>query len=289
MEERDWEILLKLYEEKNITKAAEALFVSQPALTSRLQYIEERFKSQIVIRGKKGVCFTPEGEYLVGCARDMLQKMHFIEGTIQTLKNEVKGTLKIGASVLFIRHSLPEILKQFSVTYPSVEFKISTNLSNKVMELVHSNELDVGFVRGDYEWGGIQELLFEEKMYIVSRQEIKLEDLPDIPRVDYKGNRSMRNSLAKWWKEAYLKPPLVGVEVDKVDSCKELVLNGLGYAFLPDGILDDNDDVHKILMLDKMGNPLLRRTWMCYKQDNMKIALTKTFVDFVKTYRHKYS
>lgn len=285
MEERDWFMLVKLYEEKNITKAAEALFVSQPALTGRLQYIEERFKSQIVIRGKKGVHFTPEGEFLVSCAKEMLRKLHFIEGAIQSMRNEVRGTLKLGASILFFRHQLPNLLKKFMVLHPNVGFKISTNLSGKIVDLVQTGAIDIGFVRGDYEWLGKQDLLYEENMYIVSQQEILLEDLPTMPRIDYKSNsKSMREALDKWWKDNFSAPPFVAVEVDKVDSCKELVLNGLGYAFLPEGILDHFDKLHKIAILDKNGANLVRRTWMLYRHDNLKIASVKTFIEFVNNY-----
>lgn len=282
MEERDWIILVKLFEEKSITKAAEALFISQPALTSRLQYIEDRFKAQIVVRSKKGIHFTPEGEFLVSCAKKMIQKMHFIEGTMQTIRNEVKGTLKIGTSILFFRHYLPDLLKQFMGLYPNVDFKISTNLSGKIVDLVYTGDVDIGFIRGDYEWSEKQDLLFEENMYIVSRQNFNLKDLPAMPRIDYRSNnKTMRDSLNKWWKENFFTAPFIAVEVDKVDSCKELVSKGLGYAFLPEGILYDTDQVNKIVMLDQCGKPLVRRTWMLYHEDNLKIALVKTFVEFV--------
>lgn len=285
MDERDWIILLKIYEEKSITRAAEALFISQPALTSRLQYIEERFKTQIVVRGKKGLHFTHEGEFLVSCAKEMVQKLHLIEGTIQTIRNEVKGTLKIGASILFFRHNLPNLIKQFLVLYPSVDFKITTNFSKNIVDSVNDSEIDIGFVRGDYEWLGEQNLLFEEDMYIVSRQEFKLKDLPSMPRIDYKSNnKSMRDSLDKWWKDNYFSPPSVAVQVDKVDSCKELVIRGLGYAFLPEGILHHTDRINKVPMIDKNGTPLVRRTWMLCRYDNLKIALVKTFVEFVKNF-----
>lgn len=282
MEERDWLILVKLFEEKSITKAAEALFISQPALTSRLQYIEDRFKAQIVVRSKKGIHFTPEGEFLVSCAKKMIQKMHFIEGTIQTIRNEVKGTLRIGTSILFFRHYLPDLLKQFMDLYPNVDFKITTNLSGKIVDLVYTGDVDIGFIRGDYEWPEKQDLLFEENMYIVSHQDFSLKDLPSMPRIDYRSNnKTMRDSLNKWWKENFFTAPFIAVEVDKVDSCKELVSKGLGYAFLPEGILYDTDQVNKIVMLDKCGKPLVRRTWMLYHEDNLKIALVKTFVEFV--------
>ena len=61
MDEKDWLILKTLYEQSSITKTAATLFISQPALSNRLQQIEDRFGTQIVVRTKKGVQFTPEG------------------------------------------------------------------------------------------------------------------------------------------------------------------------------------------------------------------------------------
>lgn len=285
IEERDWVILTNLFEHKSITKAAEALFISQPTLTSRLQLIEQRFGAQIVVRGKKGVCFTPEGRYLVECAKEMVQRIHVIEGTIQTIRNEVKGYINIGASVIFIRQHLPGLLKQFIQMYPNVEFKVSTQLSGKVVELMHSNELDVGFIRGEYDWSDKMDLLFEEKMFIVSKQKFEIKDLPQMLRVEHTSNKTSRDSYNQWWKENFSQKPVIGMEVDKVDSCREIVLKGLGYAFLPEGVLSATDDIYKIPMVDKNGQQLVRRTWMIYHKDSLNIALIKTFVDFVKIWK----
>ncbi len=69
MEYRDWYILQTLYQEQNITKTAETLYLSQPALTKRLRQIEKEFGVQIVQRGSRGVHFTPQGEYLAKWCR----------------------------------------------------------------------------------------------------------------------------------------------------------------------------------------------------------------------------
>ncbi|MGL5514804.1 MAG: substrate-binding domain-containing protein, partial [Sporomusa sp.] len=152
----------------------------------------------------------------------------------------------------------------------------------RIVDLVYNHEMDIGFIRGEYGWSNKKDLLFEENMYIVSTQEIRLEQLPAIARIDYISNKTVRNIMDNWWKDNYSQPPYVGMEVDRVDSCKEMVLKGLGYAFLPDGILDDTEKVYKIKMVAKDGKPLIRRTWMFYHEDNLQIALVKTFVDFVK-------
>jgi DNA-binding transcriptional LysR family regulator len=281
MEERDWYILLSLYEQKSITKTAEALFISQSTLTIRLQHIEDRFGTQIVVRGKKGVTFTPAGKYLLECAKEMLHKMHVIEGTIRTIENEVAGSLNIGASNFFARYKLPELLRQFKERYPRVEFKVVTNLSGKIVDLIYNHDIDVGFIRGEYSWPDKKYLLFVENMYVVSKQEINIECLPEMPRIDYISNKTVQGSLNEWWKENFSQKPFIGMKVDRVDSCKEMVSKGLGYAFLPDGILDNTDKLFKIKMIDKDGKPVTRQTWLFYHEDNLKIELVKTFVEFV--------
>lgn len=283
MEEQDWVILLKLYEEKSITKAAEVLFISQPALTARIKQIEDRFAVQIVIRGKKGVHFTPEGKYVVECARDMLQKMHIIEGTIWTMRNEIKGLLRIGASNYFTGHKLPELLRQFQAKYPDVEFKVVTNDSGKIVDLINNHDIDVCFVHGEFEWSGMRDLLFEENMFLVSTKELRVQDLPKIPWINYTRNKPLRDMLGTWWKDNFSQPPHVGMEVNTVDDCIRMIMKGMGYAFLPEGVLDYTDKAYKIKMIDRQGETLRRRTWMFYQENNLKILSVRTFVDFVKS------
>lgn len=281
MDDWDWIILKNLYEKKNITKAAEALYIAQPTLTTRLRQIEERFGVQIVIRGKRGVHFTPEGEYLVAYSQKMLKELNTLEGTLQTLRNEVRGSLKIGASNFFTRYKLSNLLKGFRNLYPSVEFKVLTNLSGKIVDLVYDYQVDIAFIRGDYEWSDKKDLLFKENMYIVSASEVSIENLPLLPRIDYISNKIVRQQLENWWKQNFSSPPFVGMEVDRVDSCREMVIKDLGYAFLPGAVLDANDGLFKLQMKTKEEEPLSRSTWMFYHEESMQIALIKTFVDYV--------
>lgn len=99
--ERDWLVLQTLYNEKNITKAAQKLYISQPALTNRIQQLEKEFGVQIVNRGRRGVQFTPQGEYLATCAHDMLLSIQMMKENVQNMENNVAGTLRLGVSNIF--------------------------------------------------------------------------------------------------------------------------------------------------------------------------------------------
>lgn len=282
MDERDWLILKTLFEKKSITKTAAALFISQPALSNRLQHIEARFQTVIVVRSKNGVQFTPEGEYLVKAAYEMLKKIQGIEENLQNLQEQPTGTLRIGASMFFTKYVLPELLRRFKIQYPRIEFKVITAWSRDIVNLVHSNDVHFGFIRGEYSFSGERELLFTEKMYISAMTPLDYTDLPHIPRIDYRNDYSIQILIDKWWNEHYSVPPRIGMEVDRVDTCKEMVAKGLGYGFLPEIILANSKDICTREMVYRSGKPLIRETWMFYNKDSMELKLAKAFFDFIQ-------
>lgn len=75
MDSIDWEILCELFKYKNITKTSKVLRTSQPAVTYRINKLEEEFNVKIIHRNKKGVVFTSPGEMLVNYAASMLKKI----------------------------------------------------------------------------------------------------------------------------------------------------------------------------------------------------------------------
>jgi DNA-binding transcriptional LysR family regulator len=281
---KDWIILNTIYEERNITKAAERLYISQPALTYRLQQLEKEFGTQIVIRGKKGVEFTSEGEFLVDYAKSMLIQLRQTKEEIQNMSNKVKGTLRLGVSSNFGRYKLPYILKEFLDKYPDVEIKVTTKLSSEIMQLVHKGEIHIGIIRGDYEWYEHKHLLYQEFIYIVSKNKITIDQLPSLHRIVYKTDPLLETVIDHWWKERFTKPPLVTMEVDKMETCTEMVKNMLGYAVLPSLSLTDDNDLFKIKLTQKNGEMIFRKTWMISRDASIELLVVEAFVQFLKNY-----
>jgi DNA-binding transcriptional LysR family regulator len=284
MDNRDWLILKLLYEKKNISKTSLSLYISQPALTSRLHQIEKEFGVQIVLRGRRGVSFTPEGEYLVKCADEMLLKLENIKENVSNMNNSVSGTLKLGVSKFMMKYKLPQLLRLFKDQYPDVEFKIVTGWSRDVYNLVYNQDVHISFVRGDYSWRDSKHLLLEENICVVSKSKIELKDLPRLPRIDYKTDYLFRSLLDNWWAENYSVPPLISMEVDQVDTCKEMIINDLGYAIMQNIIIKGIDDLHVINLEDKNGEPILRKTWMFYHEESLELNVVKAFVNFIKNF-----
>ncbi|MGO0062528.1 LysR family transcriptional regulator [Brevibacillus fluminis] len=282
MENRDWLILHELYRHNNITKAAQSLYLSQPALTKRIRQIEKEFGIQLVHRGSRGVQFTPQGEYLAKCAEDMLIRLQAIKDHVASMEDRVAGTLRLGVSSYFTRYKLPGLLKAFKTAYPDVEFQVMTGWSKDVYKLVYNHEVHIGFVRGNYSWRGGKHLLFDETICVVSAEEIAPADLPQLARIDYQTDDLLKAVIENWWADNYTQPPLIGMEVDKAETCREMVASGLGYAILPRFILNGNGNLHTIDLTDRSGVPILRKTWMFYHEESLALNVVKAFVQFIE-------
>lgn len=285
MEVRDWKILRVLSQEMNITKTAEIVRISQPALTKRLQLLEGQLGIKIVHRVRRGVQFTPEGEYLAKCSVQILARMREMKDHISNMDHQLSGTLRIGASNFFTRYKLPHILKLFKDEFPQAELKVISAPSAEIYNMLYRKEIHVAFVRGDYAWHDRTHLLLEEKVCIVSSAPVQPENLPDLPRIDYVIDRKFAEIINRWWAENYKAPPKVGMVVDTTNTCKEMVLNGLGYAIMPGMILADMKNISKIAIKDKEGNPIKRNTWMLSHNEFLQLNLVNTFVHFVEALR----
>lgn len=282
MKDSDWAILDTLYREPNITKAADLLFMTQPSLTKRLQHIEKEFSTTIAIRNPKGVVLTAQGEYLAITAGKMLSMSKEIQQKVMEMNDGHKGTLKLGVTNSYGRFQLPYLFNQYKTKYSNINFEIRSGLSSDILRMVSHNELNIGFIRGDHEFEGIKHLISVDPSYIVSKKEIRLEDLPYIPRIEYEVDPLTVKLIDQWWFEHFTVPPLKGLVVNHGDTCREMIANGLGYGifFVPE-FIEGSVDLYKLPMQTKDNTSFTRNTWMICNSYSSKIPFVKNFTDFV--------
>lgn len=281
MDEKDWLAIRVLYEEKNISRAAERLYVSQPALTYRLKNLEKEFGTSLFYKVKNGIEFTSEGIYLADYAEEMIKKLQKTKDYILNMQNEVRGTLRLGVSSNFAQYKLPKILKKFSAQFPHVQFSVHTGWSTDIMHLLNSASVQLGILRGNYEWYGLKTLLHKERLCLISKDEVDLDDLPSLPFINYKTDSSLKNLINGWWRDRFSDPPLVTMENDRQETCKEMVKQGLGVSILPEICLQPSDNLHTYGLSYKNGEPVLRNTWLMYNQDVLRLSTVKHFIDFL--------
>ncbi|OPG17360.1 LysR family transcriptional regulator [Ferroacidibacillus organovorans] len=281
MDEKDWRLIEMLSSEKSITGAAQRLYVTQPSLTYRIQQIEQMFGAKILIRRKTGIEFTAEGELIACYARQSLRELQKIKDRVANTGSNVRGILRLGVSSIFAHYRLPELLKVFLQHYPDVEINVKTGWSTEILQSVYREEVHIGIIRGDFQWPEHRHRLYYEPIHIVSKREVDLAVLPKLPRIQYKTDLPLKNMIDSWWQSTYKSlAPRTTMEVDNIQTCKELVKMDLGYAILPGICLQETDHL-KIHPLQSSDRKILyRNTWLLCRDSLLELSAIRAFVDF---------
>jgi len=144
------ELLLHLARERHFGKAAQAAGVSQPTLSSAVKSLEDQLGIVIVERGSRFRGFTPEGERVLGWARQLTADVRTMREELQASKRDLSGELRLGC----IPTALPamtELTVPFRATFPDVRFRISSLTSNQILQKLTDLELDIGISYVDAE------------------------------------------------------------------------------------------------------------------------------------------
>lgn len=294
MDEKDYIMLDYIHREKSITKAAELLFTSQPSLSYRLKQIENDLGVKILVRAGRDIEFTPEGEYLVLFAKEMLKKLNNFRDELYNISSNPRGNLRLAVTNITARYYLPKILKKYTNKFPNINIHITTGKSADVLDLLENKEVHVCILRGDYHWEGVKHLIGSEDICLISKKPINLDDLPYLPQIYYNDQKYQNNfnkntslynefsytkQIQNWWFQRFNEPPSYNIEVGGAETCKEMVVNGLGYAFVPQLFINKNDDLFIKKLTLANGDVISRNTWLLYRKSSLHLDFIKSFVN----------
>ncbi|MDU4959533.1 MAG: LysR family transcriptional regulator [Sporomusaceae bacterium] len=279
MDSKDWIVLKTIAEVRSLTKAAERLYLSQPALTYRLRNLEKEFGVPILMRSPNGTQLTEQGEYILGYASDMLEKLKQTKEHVLDMSNQVQGVLRIASSTTFAQWELAPLLSDYKRRYPLVEVHLKTQLSSQLINLLREQAVHLAILRGDNHWNDCRHLLREEALCLVCAQPVALEDLPRMPWIQYEIDFTINATDEDWWREHFSVLPISTMKVDKIDTCLQMVLHGLGWTILPEIWLKSHPGLFRLPMFRKDGSPIKRRTWLLYRRESLGRTAVKAFID----------
>ena len=278
------EIIKILSEEKNMRKAAERLFLTQPALSQRLQTIEKDWGAQLFIRSQKGLTATPAGELVIQYSIDTLTQKEEIFEKIQALNSKVHGTLKIACASIVGQTWLPKVLKDFVTLYPDAKISLITGWSSEIVKALYEGEAHVGIVRGQAEWKGKKIHLFRDMMYLVDKEIEAVDDIltTDRPFIQFKSDSNYYQEIQLWWQRHFSSNPRRQIIVDQIETCKQMAMNGIGYAILPSITLNGEEKVNKIALVNnEKDTELTRDTWLIGYEASFELRQVAAFVNVV--------
>lgn len=128
---------------QSISKTAENLLISQPAVSYQIKTLEEALGITLFVRTKKGVTLTDEGQVLFNYVEKGVESFINGENALTNLKNLDYGNIRIGASATVSKHVLMPYLEEFHKKYPNIEINITNNLTENLLTDLRNGNLDM--------------------------------------------------------------------------------------------------------------------------------------------------
>ncbi len=197
------EVFCKVVELQSFTRAGEAIYLSQPAVSEHIRSLEETLNERLVDRLNRKVLPTPAGRILYQYARQILRLREEAMQAIGVYRGQVAGLLSLGASTIPGTYYLPECIGVFKRSHPSVHINLKISGSRLVADEVLRGDLETGVIGAKWSDSGLdwEEIFFDELVLTVfpqhrwaERESIALTELegePFILRERHSGTRKV--------------------------------------------------------------------------------------------------
>lgn len=140
---RNQECILTIYEEGSFSKAADRLFVSQPALSIIVKKTEEELGISLFNRNSKPIKLTAAGEFYIEYIKKLQAAEEELQEQLNGLREQEAGTLNIGGSNFFCSYKLPGIFMQFKERYPKYKVALTEGNPQYLQQLLQNSDLDL--------------------------------------------------------------------------------------------------------------------------------------------------
>jgi DNA-binding transcriptional LysR family regulator len=221
-------------------RAAEALRVTQPAVSARIRALEASLGVRLFERGKHGMALSAAGRALQPRAEQLLQAVALARQAVHDLRPQAGGALQIAAVLSICTYLLPDVLKRFQAAHPKTLITVRSGHSKEVLEMVLRGEAEVGLARSLHHPEVETLSLRDDPLILVARpaawpagaRRARLEEVANRPLVFFDRGSSDWTLTHGLFRRAGLVPN-VALEVETIETAKRMVERGVGFAFLP--------------------------------------------------------
>jgi DNA-binding transcriptional LysR family regulator len=224
----------------SVSRAAEALYVTQPSLTARLKGLEQELDAKLFVRSQRGMRLSDAGRAFLPYAERTLDTISSGRRLLAELARGESGQLALGAAPAVSTYVLPRILTRFRRTHPKVALAVRTGHSEEVLELVLSEQVQIGLGRA-LRHPQVEAIpLYEDELVLVvdprhrfaSEEEVDPDELSEVQLILFDRTSSYHRLTSEFFEDVGAVPRGV-MELDNIDAAKKMVEQGLGVAFLP--------------------------------------------------------
>ncbi len=270
------QIFLEVARHQSITRAAEGMYMTQPALSIQLRNFQNQFDIPLTERMGKKLHLTDFGKSIAEIAENILEEADALKYKTKEYNGLLTGKLSI-SSASTGKYVIPYFLSEFIHQYPGIDLTLDVSNKTSVMKNLKNNEIDFAFVSVVPENLDVEEeILVENRLYLVGNTPEIIENKPLIFREEGSATRGAM--------EQYFGNPKKrkSIELTSNEAVKQAVVAGLGYSIIPMiGIKNElaNNQLH---IIPSKGLPIMTHWRLIWLRRKNFSPITTAYLNYIK-------
>src|SRR5688572_29591186 len=243
MADRRLQVFHAVAKHLSFTKAAETLFMTQPAVTFQIKQLEEHLSTRLFDRAQGRIALTPAGQIALEYAERILALSAELDTRLREMSGQAAGPLLIGASMTIGEYVLPQLIGKFKARFPDVMPTLFVGNSEAVQERVAERMLDLGFIESGSPLSSLQcEICCEDELQVVCAPSHPLAkevfalptSLTRHPYISREAGSGTRLVVDRYLQQVGVSPDAMDrvVELGSPEAIKGLVATGMGFAIM---------------------------------------------------------
>ncbi len=293
MADRRLQVFHAVAKHLSFTRAADALFMTQPAVTFQIKQLEEQYSTRLFERRHGSISLTPAGELVLSYAEKILALSDEMDTRLSEMTGEMRGPLLVGASTTIAEFMLPRVLGEFNALYPQVRARLIVANSESIESRVAEHTLDVGLIEAPAKLSGLTSVVCcEDELRAVCAPDYPLAEMKSVsPQVlsEYEfisrepgsGTREITDT---YFRSHKIKPDSLKtqMELGSPEALKGVVATGLGFAIVSRAVVEKETQLGELVSIP-LDPPLKRSFHLIHPEDRFQSRLIATFIDFAKS------
>src|SRR5262245_459983 len=294
MDLRRLEVFVKVAELGSFSRAAEALFLTQPTVSEHVRALEEDLGVQLLDRLGRGAAPTPAGQLLLGYARRILIMTREARQAVDKFQGRLFGELVVGGSTIPGEYILPALIGQFKTKYPDISISLRVGSSQQVSGWVEEGRVEIGVVgaRPGSRVLVARELMADRMVIVVPadhpwsrRESVTLAEIRAEPLVLRERGSGTREALERALAEAGtdLTAFRVAGEMGSTQAVKQAVRAGIGVTLISKLAVEDECRARLLICVHVRDLEFQRSFHLVTHRDRSRSPLAQAFLEFVES------
>jgi len=294
---KELEAFVCVVEKGSFSRAAEALYLTQPTISAHVASLERKLGIKLLVRTTKEIYPSDAGNLLYEYAKEILRLRTSAVQAIKAFSQEMRGSISVAASTIPGQYYLPKLIQRFRAIYPDISFSLQILDSTEVAGQIAARKAEIGFTGTIINLPKcVYQAMVEDRLVIITPNTpqyqaylstgFPIRQIPKETFISRESGSGTRLETENFLREMGInvKDICTAVEVRSTEAIKQMVSEGLGIAVISKSACEDYCQFKKILAFNFDNVNLRRKLYLVRHKNSILSPIAQTFYDYVSEF-----